>query len=367
MKFKLIQLLFIINIIAAFFLNINSKCASMAVLFELSFILLAFFYCSTNHLKNNQKVIFNILKICLCLLFLFYINRGYYTGIGSIIALFNFIFQYIIVLSSDISNRIYKKIYYLFLIGLLLYPCYLSSTLNPNILSFVFFSYGVIASLFLKNSIRHIIILVGIGLFSIIGIWLNGSRTITVAFCLYLFIRFLPIKLIKLKLFYFIIIVFFTLGSLVYVGVYELASIDGWDVSEIQDISGSSKNIFSGRQHIWFEAITNLMSHPITGMGSNITLDSFRIVNLHNSIFNFFVIYGIPIGILMVIIIYLTLIPLRLFLDYYLVKNSIAAYLAFLLIGFSETTLISACNLCIIPLWIAYSERNNRVVNIKLM
>ena len=53
------------------------------------------------------------------------------------------------------------------------------------------------------------------------------------------------------------------------------------------------KNIFSGRENIWYEFFTYFAKKPLTGIGTNLTIQSFVEFNVHNAMYDILVIHGL--------------------------------------------------------------------------
>lgn len=68
-----------------------------------------------------------------------------------------------------------------------------------------------------------------------------------------------------------------TVGSLVYVRTYVYLWEENLVATEIvqESLESTGKEIFSGRQKIWQEALGLLDEKPLIGTGSKITLKSF--------------------------------------------------------------------------------------------
>lgn len=80
-----------------------------------------------------------------------------------------------------------------------------------------------------------------------------------------------------------------TLGSLVFVCVYVLIGTTGVNFQ----IPFFYKPVFSGRNRIWYEFWTLFIQKPLTGIGTNVTLESFWEFNVHNAMYNILVVHGI--------------------------------------------------------------------------
>ena len=104
------------------------------------------------------------------------------------------------------------------------------------------------------------------------------------------------------------------------------------------------------------EVLELLKEAPLVGLGSAFKLYSHSNLNIHHSFLNNIVVYGYPIGLIMILLIYRLLLPLREYLSDTLIKNCVIGFWVFLLIGFSETNLIGNLIVSYLLLGIAYSR-----------
>lgn len=83
-----------------------------------------------------------------------------------------------------------------------------------------------------------------------------------------------------------------TAGSLAFVSAYI------WLSSFVSDYTVAGKRLFTSREKIWEELWKAFIESPITGTGNNISLESWSAVNVHNSIYNILIVYGVGVFIL---------------------------------------------------------------------
>ncbi len=111
-------------------------------------------------------------------------------------------------------------------------------------------------------------------------------------FALALFIFFyyiFPSSWWKKKRIYYALILFSTIGSLLFVGSYVLLGLTGYNMK----LPFFYKNIFSGREQIWLE-IWDILRHQIfTGIGSGRKLKSFFEYNIHNAMYDILAVHGL--------------------------------------------------------------------------
>ena len=102
------------------------------------------------------------------------------------------------------------------------------------------------------------------------------------------------------KTIYTIILSFATIGSLVFVLSYTLLGKTGFNMF----IPVFYKNIFSGRENIWYEFFSYFIKKPITGIGTNLTIQSFVEFNVHNAMFDILAIHGIVVFVMTMILLF---------------------------------------------------------------
>ncbi|MCR5108914.1 MAG: hypothetical protein K6B28_12230 [Lachnospiraceae bacterium] len=125
----------------------------------------------------------------------------------------------------------------------------------------------------------------------------RGAFVMLIMFTLLYFI--VPKKLWAKNGFYKFIWIFATAGSLVFVAFYIILGTTGINFN----IPFFYKSLFSGRELIWREFFELFVKKPLTGIGTNVTIESFFEFNVHNAMYNFLVIDGIIVfaGILVLI------------------------------------------------------------------
>lgn len=115
----------------------------------------------------------------------------------------------------------------------------------------------------------------------------RGSFIMLILFILFRFL--IPKKWWENKIFYWFMVVFSTLGSLLFVAGYVALGTTGTNFR----LPFFYKNLFSGREAIWLEFWNLFKEKPLTGIGTNVTIQSFFEFNVHNAMYNILVIHGI--------------------------------------------------------------------------
>lgn len=126
----------------------------------------------------------------------------------------------------------------------------------------------------------------------------RGSFIMLMLFLLFRFV--IPKKWWDKKGFYWFIVVFSTLGSLLFVAFYVFLGTTGVNFR----LPFFYKNLFSGREAIWLEFWNLFKNKPLTGIGTNVTIESFFEFNVHNAMYNILVIHGLIVFVLTLVLMY---------------------------------------------------------------
>lgn len=94
--------------------------------------------------------------------------------------------------------------------------------------------------------------------------------------------------------------VFVTLGSLLFVAIYVVVGMSGANFK----LPFFYKEVFSGREAIWLEFWNLFKAKPLTGIGTNVTIESFFEFNVHNAMYNILVIHGLVVFLGVLILMY---------------------------------------------------------------
>lgn len=225
------------------------------------------------------------------------------SGYGAYFTPANFI---LIIYSSDKIRFTKKQLkimagtYFVMLMFwlIVLYPSYFGSydaifPLNTNgaatftIYTFLC-SYILLEDLFEKYKIVGILISIMFVRVIRLIIWhrARGAFVILILFSIMYFI--VPAKIWNKRRIA-ILMAFATVGSLLFVLFYTLLGKTGFNMF----IPVFYKNIFSGRENIWYEFFMHFKEKPLTGVGTNFTIESFEEFNVHNAMYDILAIHGV--------------------------------------------------------------------------
>lgn len=234
------------------------------------------------------------------------VNNG---GIGSLIILFNFIAFTYISTYIKISKNFILFICFEYIL-LLFYWFFKGEPNNYNtntigLIGMFGFMYGIIFTKVVNSKIVSYIL---VPILFLVTFFLQKdiAQSRTSLICVLLFfslVYFVPKKLLYNKAIYWTTITILTLGSLVWTKLYVYLYKINPDM--YIDFYVTQKRFFSGRQLIWKEMYEALEKNIFFGVGSSYKMTSFKdLFNMHNSILNFLVVYGVPIFILVILLIF---------------------------------------------------------------
>jgi O-antigen ligase len=292
------------------------------------------------------------------------INNG--SNIGTIFGITNLSLALLISSQLKISNKEIISLSFLFFIFSIYWIALRPIEFNTN-------SHGLIAlicyicSMFfitsVKNKLMKFSILVLFTVSIINTVLESESRSSLIGLMVFIILCFvLPSNLWINSAGKIVAHFFITYGSLIYVFVYVYI----WKNNSSVSIEFTEKKFFTGRELIWNELWNAFKEHPILGIGSNFSLQSFFVLNVHNSIFHILTIYG---GLVFFILIY----QLWLFLNLYSFKKSkdnpyfklaLSGIIALSIQSYFETTLISSVFLpAILLLLIVFSSTGTKKIS----
>ena len=213
------------------------------------------------------------------------------TGAGSFLVMTNF---YLTLLNSSavvISHDFRKNLDKLLAVAYGMFMIIDKSFLNTNTIGYIIFILFLFAydysNFILKPRYKKIYIILLCTL-TFVQIYATASRSVLLAFVTYLVLSILPKKIIAKGLLKAISICTLLFGSIVFAYIYVLKS---YSTETVEIVGG--KRVFSGRQEIWSEVIRLFSNEYWFGIGSRVKLTSFGSFNIHNSMLNILVVYGV--------------------------------------------------------------------------
>lgn len=280
------------------------------------------------------------------------------SGIGSIMTIGRVVLFYLLIHKTYIDNRIKFLVILLSVIQVILLQVVDVSSYNPNTIGLVYLTIGIFFALCAepKNLLSKIIYFT---ILCIVGylLYLTESRASLMAYIFFCSMLLLPPVIYGRRNNLIAIMIMLTVGSLLYAILYVYlwreSAVDADIISAMVDNTG--KQLFSGRQNIWQECIELWKHNVLWGVGSNIQLYSFDVVNLHNSMLNIFVIYGSIVGALMIYYMCGIVNEFRAYAYNKKIHDCLSAYFAFLLVAFNETNLFVFAFISLFPLMMAHT------------
>lgn len=121
-----------------------------------------------------------------------------------------------------------------------------------------------------------------------LALWHRARGAFIILTCFIFLFYILKGCFVNSKKAYTILISLASLGSLVFVFFYTMLGKTGFNM----ELPIFYKNIFSGRENIWYEFFTYFIKKPLTGIGTNLTIESFFEFNVHNAMYDILVIHG---------------------------------------------------------------------------
>lgn len=182
---------------------------------------------------------------------------------------------------------------------IVLYPSYFGSydasfALNTNgaatFTVYTFFcAFVLMEDLFQKYKFMGVLIVIMFVRIIRLDLWHRARGAFIILTLFMLFYYLLPRKIWKSEKIITCLALLATVGSLMFVLIYTSVGLSGFNVF----IPVFYKNIFSGRENIWYEFFTYFIRKPITGIGTNVEIKSFVEFNVHNAMYDILVVHGI--------------------------------------------------------------------------
>ena len=133
-----------------------------------------------------------------------------------------------------------------------------------------------------------------------LALWHRARGAFIILSIFIFFYYILKGKFIQNKKIYTALIALASIGSLVFVMFYTILGRTGFNLF----LPIFYKNIFSGRENIWYEFYSYFIHKPITGIGTNLTIKSFVEFNVHNAMYDILVIHGVVVFAMTMIILF---------------------------------------------------------------
>lgn len=308
MKYKYNLVIFILlNILILFwigkFLNINfyhyfSKIDSLIV-FIIAIVIIVLILIE-NERQIKKKDVYIIIIMISILLFNTIFNKS---NLGSIINAITFsliliVSKYSCIKQKYINYILYTLVFYNIIWINSKYFFYNTNTIGLVAMIFLMWNSFII---YINKRIKLInIILIGLILKDIHIVLLSDSRGAMLGILMFYMILCIPNKLLKIDFIFNSLLTFFTLGSLFFVGIYTFI----WKNNILENNFFYGKRIFTGREKIWYELFVLFKENIWIGLGSGIEIKSNSSLNVHNSMYNVLVIYGILIFSIIIYIIF---------------------------------------------------------------
>ncbi len=176
-----------------------------------------------------------------------------------------------------------------------------NSNTGATVTVFTFFGAMVLLSKLTEgNELRGFFIVISVVRVVTLVLW-HLARGAFIALFFFLFFYYaVPASYWRKKLPYRFLVLFSTLGSLLFVAFYVWMGSTGFNMK----LPFFYKNIFSGREQIWYEVWEMLRIHLFTGIGSGFALKSFFEYNIHNAMYDILAVHGIIVFVLALFLIY---------------------------------------------------------------
>ncbi|MDD2391381.1 MAG: O-antigen ligase family protein [Bacilli bacterium] len=341
-KNKFNQIIYIVMLIL-FFLNwstpsIHIKIREILPVFT-ALLLLFLVLININEIYKDNKQLFIFIFIIILTLIGMVVNNS---NLGVFFVIFNFSLMLLVSSKVEFTDRFIIILSCLFLLFFFYWITLCPEGFNTNSIGLVTLVTYICSLYFIfsiKESFFKKILILLITFIAYKNVLVSESRSCFIGLISFTFLCYIIPKKMwlnnkSLKFIYLLI----TIGSIYFVMLYIFM----WENNITFIIEGFSKNFFSGREAIWYELWNLFKLNPIFGLGSNIDLTSNSNLNVHNSMYNLLVIYGLLIFILIIIQI------CKHFSNISLDKNknkfiliSFAGFISIAVQSFFENTLIS--------------------------
>ncbi len=195
---------------------------------------------------------------------------------------------------TDMQKKVSAVFFLLMFVSWFVYDRAFSYNSNTGATVTVFTFFGAMVLLSKITSKKEIY-----GFFTVISVirvvtlvlW-HLARGAFLALFLFLFFFYVGMKFfVKKKWAFNALVLFSTIGSLLFVASYVVLGNTGFNMQ----LPFFYKNIFSGREQIWFEVWDILKGQILFGIGSGRHLKSFFEYNIHNAMYDILAVYGLTV------------------------------------------------------------------------
>lgn len=280
------------------------------------------------------------------------------SSLGSILIEINILIFLLIARVSRFSEKNiikYSSIFFMIYIYIIIFA---DKRLNTNSIGLLVVNTFIYSNfMFEKNKLFKFIriVFIIISAIEILNVSSRGALLGLIVFCILKFI--VPYRVWVKPFVYKFICISLTYGSIVFVLLYTYM----WKNGIKFTVPFTNKPLYTGRELIWNELLNAFLESPMSGLGSNFELTTFSNLNIHNSMFNILVIYGLPVFLIVINIMLYYLFKLRVILEKdVLARNAVIGLFSFFIIGFFETNLLASTTMFVSSfLWaIAFSRYN---------
>lgn len=282
------------------------------------------------------------------------------SGIGGIIVIANILTMLVFFRYLVISERQLAIISLGMFIYFLFYCFIQAQPFNPNGVGYIIFLTFIYTNFYLNMNRKFKWLIPLCIIIAIYYVYLTESRGALLGVILFVLLCYvIPSKLWRNKVIFSLISFCLTIGAIFFVHLYVYM----WRNNVNFKVEFSQKSLYTGRESIWNELIIDFKAHPLVGLGSNYNIMSNASLNVHNSMFNILVIYGIPVFVFFIFLLWNRLGKLSCYVAVNKnVRISVSGFLSILLVGFFETNLIWSNNVfpALFLLAIAYSNSRRK-------
>lgn len=213
------------------------------------------------------------------------------TGLGSLVTIINLYLLFLYSDKSKIRKDCIKISCFIVVVGEIIFFFVNKSVYNPNTIGYLYFVMSVFFYILISEKEKN----KGIQLFKIVFtitnivlIYKSESRASILGFLTFLIFAYMPF-IIKNRKVYKVLTFIIVLGGIIFPYIY----VSMWNNGIKVEMEYSDKNFYSGRQVKWSLMIEDFKGKELYGLGSNYRFPGSTNLNVHNSLFAIYMIYGI--------------------------------------------------------------------------